>query len=214
MQPTERFAQLFEWQRNAVPLDEAAFLVAAHAHPGLDVDAQLTRLDDLAARCPSATRDGVLAHLFIDEGFHGNEDDYYDPENSMLDSVLDRRSGIPITLSVVAIEVARRVGVTFVGIGAPNHFIVQDQASGAYIDPFNRGRVLDGGDLARLYGGAALPPSDPLEIVGRMLANLKGIYAQRGDTEALRWVLRLRVLLPGTPESEHAELRRLLAHLN
>ncbi len=176
-----------------------AFLIAADAHPQLDVGAQLDRLDDLAARCATATRDGVLAQLFGAEGFHGNEDDYYDPENSMLDTVLDRRIGIPITLSVLAIEVARRVGVALAGIGAPGHFIVRDEDDGTYFDPFNRGRVLDDSERARLYGPAPLEPSTPLAIVGRMLANLKGIYAQRGDADSLRWVMRLRVLLPGAP---------------
>ncbi len=213
-QPTDRFALLIQRSPNAVPLDEMAFLIAAHAHPQLDVGAQLGRLDDLAARCATPTRDGVLAQLFGTEGFHGNEDDYYDPENSMLDSVLDRRIGIPITLSVLAIEVARRVGVTLTGIGAPGHFIVRDADDGTYFDPFHRGRVLDDRERARLYGPAPLEPSDPIEIVGRMLANLKGIYAERGDADSLRWVMRLRVLLPGASAREHAELKRLMAPLN
>lgn len=214
MQPTERFALLIERPAASVPLDETAFLIAAHAHEGLDVGSQLARLDDLASRCPTATRDGVIAHLFATEGFRGNEQDYYDPENSMLDAVLDRRLGIPITLSVLTLEVARRVGVPLVGIGAPSHFIVRDERDGTYIDPFNRGRVLDAHEQAQLYGAAPLEPSTPVEIVGRMLANLKGIYAQRGDVESLRWVMRLRVLLPGAPASEQAELKRLMAPLN
>ena len=96
-----------------------------------------------AARCPDASPDGVLAHLFGSEGFRGNDADYYDPDNPMLDRVLDRRRGIPITLSVVLIEVGRRLGVAFTGIGAPGHFIVRDERSGVYLDPFNGGRVLD-----------------------------------------------------------------------
>ena len=143
MQPTQRFADLMELPAASVPLDEAAFLIAAHAHPGLDVGAQLARLDDLAMRCLDPSRDGVLAHLFGAEGFRGNDADYYDPDNSMLDRVLDRRRGIPITLSVVLIEVGRRLGVPFTGIGAPGHFIVRHDGSGVYIDPFNGGRVLD-----------------------------------------------------------------------
>jgi len=214
MQPTDRFALLLQRPKEAIPLDEMAFLIAAHAHPELDVGAQLARLDDLAARCATATRDGVLAQIFGAEGFHGNEDDYYDPENSMLDTVLDRHVGIPITLSVLAIEVARRVGVTLTGIGAPGHFIVRDESDRTYFDPFNRARVLDDHERARLYGAAPLEPSSSVEIVGRMLANLKGIYVQRGDANSLRWVMRLRVLLPGAPASERAELKRLMAPLN
>jgi len=214
MQPSQRFADLMELPAAAVPLDEAAFLIAAHAHPGLDVGAQLARLDNLAARCPEASRDGVLAHLFGTEDFRGNDADYYDPDNSMLDRVLDRRRGIPISLSVVLIEVGRRLGVPFTGIGAPGHFIVRHEDSGVYLDPFNGGRVLDPTERARLYGAAPLEPSDSIAIVSRMLANLKAIYAQRADADSLRWVIRLRVLLPGAPASEQTELKRLLAHLN
>jgi regulator of sirC expression with transglutaminase-like and TPR domain len=214
MQPSQRFAELMEQPAASVPLDEAAFLIAAHAHPGLDVGAQLARLDDLAARCPDASRDGVLAHLFGIEAFRGNDADYYDPDNSMLDRVLDRRRGIPITLSVVLIEVGRRLGVPFTGIGAPGHFIVCHEGSGVYIDPFNGGRALGAAERAQMYGATPLEPSDSIAIVSRMLANLKAIYAQRGDADALRWVIRLRVLLPDAPASERAELKRLLAHLN
>ncbi len=104
--------------------------------------------------------------------------------------------------------------MTLVGIGAPGHFIVRDEGDGTYVDPFNRGRVLDDNERARLYGAAPLEPSTPVVIVGRMLANLKGIYVQRGDADSLRWVMRLRVLLPGAPASERAELKRLMAPLN
>ena len=83
-----------------------------------------------------------------------------------------------------------------------------------YLDPFNGGRVLDATERAQMYGAAPLEPSDSIAIVSRMLANLKAIYAQRGDADSLRWVIRLRVLLPDAPASERAELKRLLAHLN
>ena len=214
MQVTERFAALVQGPEDALALDEATFLIAAHAHPKLDLAAQLARLDDLAERCATPTRDGVVACLFGSEGFHGNEVDYYDPENSFLDAVLDRRTGIPITLSVVLIEVARRLDVPLVGVGAPGHFIVLDETSGSFLDPFNAGRILDDDDRARLYGGVPLESVGPRAIVSRMLANLKGIYTQQGDIDALRWVVRLRVLFPEAPEEERAQLARLMAPLN
>ena len=214
MEAIERFASLLQRPEASVPLDEVSFLIAADAHPGLDVDAQLARLDALAARCPMHTRAGVLTHLFRDEGFHGNEADYYDPENSMLDSVLDRRMGIPISLSVVLIEVARRLGVTLVGVSAPAHFIVRDESDGTYFDPFAGGRPLDLQDRVRRYGLAPLDPVGTYAIVARMLGNLKGIYVQRGDAESLRWVMRLRVLVPGVPAAERQELARLMAPMN
>ncbi len=154
------------------------------------------------------------AHLFRSEGFHGNDVDYYDPENSFLDAVLDRRTGIPITLSVVLIEVGRRLGVPLVGVGAPGHFIVLDQTSGAFIDPFNGGRILDHDDRTRLYGATPLESVGPRAIVSRVLANLKGIYTQHGDLDGLRWVVRLRVLFPDVPDEERAQLARLMAPMN
>jgi len=214
MQATERFAALVQGPEDDLALDEAAFLIAAHAHLGLDVQAQLARLDDLADGCAERTRDAAIACLFRTEGFRGNDDDYYDPENSFLDAVLDRRTGIPITLSVLLIEVARRVEVPLVGIGAPGHFIVLDEATGVFVDPFNGGRILDARERARLYGGAPLEPVGPKAIVSRMLANLKGIYTQQGDSDALRWVMRLRVLLPGIGDDERAQLAWLMAPHN
>jgi regulator of sirC expression with transglutaminase-like and TPR domain len=214
MQATERFAALVQGPEDALVLDEATLLIAAHAHPELDLATQLARLDDLAERCATRTRDGVIAHLFRSEGFHGNDVDYYDPENSFLDAVLDRRTGIPITLSVVLIEVARRLGVPLVGVGAPGHFIVLDERSGAFVDPFNAGRILDHDDRTRLYGATPLEPVGPRAIVSRVLANLKGIYTQHGDLDALRWVVRLRVLFPDVPDEERAQLARLMAPMN
>jgi regulator of sirC expression with transglutaminase-like and TPR domain len=214
MQVTERFAALVQGPEDVLVLDEVTLLIAAHAHPELDLAAQLARLDDLADRCATRTRDGVIAHLFRSEGFHGNAVDYYDPENSFLDAVLDRRTGIPITLSVVLIEVARRLGVALVGVGAPGHFIVLDEAAHVFVDPFNGGRTLADDDRARLYGDVPLEPVGPRAIVSRMLANLKGIYTQQGDADALRWVMRLRVLLPDVGDDERTQLARLMAPHN
>ena len=101
MDPTTRFAQLVVGPEELLPLDEAALLIAAHAHPGLDVDAQLRRLDALAGEVREPTLDGLRRLLFRDLGFSGNDVDYYDPSNSYLNDVLDRRTGIPITLAVL-----------------------------------------------------------------------------------------------------------------
>jgi hypothetical protein len=113
----------------------------------------------------------------------------------MLDRVLDRRRGIPITLSVVLIEGRPRLGVAFTGIGAPATSSSGTSAAGVprSIQRWPRARRDRAGPL---YGAAPLEPSDSIAIVSRMLANLKAIYAQRGDAGALRWVIRLRVLLP------------------
>ena len=134
-----------------IPLDEAALLIAAQARPDLDVGEELGRLDDLAGGCPEATFDGLARHLFTDLGFRGNTEHYQDPDNSYLDQVLRRRVGIPITLSVLTMEVGRRLGVAIDGVGMPGHFLDpppgRDVPIGGatFLDPFGGGRRLDAG---------------------------------------------------------------------
>jgi regulator of sirC expression with transglutaminase-like and TPR domain len=203
------------------PLDEAALAIAAHARP-LDIARQLDRLDDLAAafEASGASVDavGLCRFLFVESGFVGNRERYYDPDNSMLDQVLDRRRGIPISLSVLAMEVGRRCGVGFVGIGMPGHFLIRSiRDTDAFFDPFDRGMPLDAaGCEARLrriageratLGAGDLAPVDSVDLVGRMLANLHRIYLEATDRANLAWVLRLRTLLP----SSDPALRRQLA---
>jgi regulator of sirC expression with transglutaminase-like and TPR domain len=217
---TGRFAAAV--QRSPVELDEVVLLVAAHAHRGLDVHGQRRRLDDLADRCAEPTVDGVVDLLFGAGGFAGNVAEYHDPRNSYLNDVLDRRTGIPITLSVLTMEVGRRVGVPFVGIGMPAHFIARAANDDtAFVDPFGGGTRLDPDGVRRRYrdvAGATAPwddsflePTEPVAIVGRLLANLKAIFRSRGDRTQLEWVLRLRALVPGLPMSERRELASVLA---
>jgi regulator of sirC expression with transglutaminase-like and TPR domain len=139
-----RFAALVARPDDEIPLDEAALLIAAHARPELDVAAELGRLDELAAGCKEPTVDGVAHHLFDELGFRGNTEQYQDPDNSYLDQVLRRRLGIPITLSVLTMEVGRRLGVLFDGVGMPGHFLIRHRAEPAtFLDPFGGGRRLD-----------------------------------------------------------------------
>lgn len=200
-----RFGELLAGPEDELRLDEAALLIAAADHP-VDVEARLAELDALAAAAPAATVDGLARHLFVAEGFGGNGDDYYDAGNSYLDVVLDRRLGIPITLAVLLMEVARRRGVVVEGVNAPGHFLVR--AEGRLLDPFAGGRPVPDADAVDA------PIAGPHVILARMLANLKAVHIQRGDITALRTVLRLRVLVPGVPESDRAELHRLEARLN
>jgi regulator of sirC expression with transglutaminase-like and TPR domain len=222
--PTDRFAALVQGPEAALPLDEAALLLAAHAELGLDVAGQLARLDDLAARCLEPTVDGVRTLLFGQLALQGNTYEYDDPRNSFIDQVLDRKVGIPISLSVVTIEVGRRVGVPFEGIGLPGHFLVRHLDDPVHLlDPFHHGRLLDVEACASLfqslYGPAApfspslLAPVGPRQILARMLANLKNSYADRGDAPSLEWVLRLRAAIPGVPARELADLARVLVNL-
>ena len=221
----ERFAELMALPAERVPLDEAALCVAAVAQPGLDIAAHLTRLDEIAATIATPTRTGLLHELFESGRFAGNADDYYDPRNSYLDQVLARGLGLPITLAVVAIEVGRRIGVELDGVGMPGHFLVRDRTEPpAFVDVFDRGRLLDAPGCRALFERSMGPPAPwhdeylaPVTtavIVERMISNLRLVYQRRRDRDALRWVMRLRVRCPGATDDDRAELVRLMADLN
>jgi regulator of sirC expression with transglutaminase-like and TPR domain len=216
MNVTERFAAAVAAPAGEMRLDVAAFCLAAHAHPGLDVDRECARLDDLAERCPAPTFDGVRAYLFKTLGFRGNERDYDDPENSFLDSVIERRLGIPITLAVALMEVARRIGAPVHGVGMPGHFLVMDAARvGVWCDPFHGGALYDLEGCRRLFSRvhgnargfsrALLAPTSPHAIVARMLANLEnGRLAT--DPIALGWMCDLHLTLPDLPADQFEQL--------
>ncbi|MBN2336926.1 MAG: transglutaminase family protein [Acidobacteria bacterium] len=205
----------------ALPLDRAALAIAAEEYPGLDTDGYLRRLDVLAARAevligdsrePARVIDGLNEVLFVQEGLSGNGEDYYDPRNSFLNEVLDRRLGIPISLSIIYMEVARRIGFPIGGVGLPGHFLVKHKAAGRgiLIDPFHRGRILTLSDcqelLDRIHDGAItvdaalLEPMGNRAILTRMLYNLKAIYTQREEhLKALSAVDKILMLNPGVP---------------
>ena len=223
-QQTDRFRSLMAAGPNGFALDEACLLIAAHARAGVDVDAGLARLDSLAGEILPPTLDGLVETLFGPGGFRGNEQDYYNPANSLLDQVLDRRVGIPITLAVVAIEVGRRAGVPLWGVSMPGHFLLRDKVDpNMFLDPFNGGRQLGVGDCRRMHhamsGGAPwddsfLNPASKLTIVARVLSNLKSVAAARNDLGMLRWVLLLRQAIPGLSEQEQAEFAQVSARFN
>src|SRR5688572_12877023 len=210
-----------------------ALLIARDASPGLDIEAQARRVDELAApladrglaALPATAQAQILAdHLFVGAGFRGNTEDYYDPRNSLLNEVLDRKTGIPISLSVLYIEVSRRVGVQAHGVGFPGHFLVRvDDGSGTVIvDPYSGGQSLSESALEHLLGRggarikldrAMLAPAPVRHIVARMLMNLRGIYAARADYAHLLVVLdRLIDLVPEVTD-EVRERGMLLARL-
>jgi regulator of sirC expression with transglutaminase-like and TPR domain len=217
---TARFTELLARPEADIALDEAALLIAAHAHPELDVDARLAQLDALGARAAGMSAGELATLLFVDEGFRGNEDDYGDPRNSFLDDVLDRRLGIPITLSVVMLEVGRRCGLQLHGVGMPGHFLVGG-APGEWFDPFHQGARLDLAGCAALFAASHsnarfrpqfLMPVGPRLIVQRMLANLQHSYQQR-DPRAAVWVARLQLRVPGITLSQRGDLAGVLGRL-
>jgi regulator of sirC expression with transglutaminase-like and TPR domain len=212
----KRFVEAVETPAPDVRLDVAALCIAARIRPALDIEAELARLDDLARGCEPATFDGMRANLFDKLGFTGNTHDYADPENSFLDSVITRRTGIPISLSVLTMEVGRRLGLTVEGVGMPGHFLVHDAGRpGVWCDPFNGGALhdLEGcrSLFQRVHGGAHgfhpafLAASTPHEILARMLANLEHGRLAR-DPLQLAWLCELHRAIPGIGEEEQRRL--------
>jgi regulator of sirC expression with transglutaminase-like and TPR domain len=207
------FEQLAKLPDECIDVPTGAALIARDAYGTLDVKRLIARLDDLAAPLEGrdfaslpldAQADAVTAHVFGTLGFRGNEQDYYDPKNSLLPDVLDRKLGIPITLALVYCAVARRLGVRARGVSFPGHFLVRvdgpadaDAADPSsmpvIVDPFFGGRRLDEAGLKKLLERGASTKSQALSIpehlaaampramLVRMLINLKWIYATRGD---------------------------------
>jgi regulator of sirC expression with transglutaminase-like and TPR domain len=216
------FRQLVADPATDPPLDEGALLIDAVA-TGRDVDAGLTRLDELAADASGTHRDasGLARFLFVERGFAGNTLDYADPRNSFLTDVVDRRLGIPISLSVLMIEVGRRIGVALHGVGMPGHFLVGvHDAPGVFVDPFHSGAMLDTDGarelFARLQGPGApfraefLASTPSRLVLLRMLANLQQTYVARRAADA-RWVAQLRLAFPELPEAERGQAADVLA---
>jgi len=197
----------------------AALLIAQEEYPHLDVAGYLGRLDELAAEARSTVRADLppadqvaqLNHyLFVKEGFTGNSNNYYDPRNSFLNDVLDRRTGIPITLSIVYSEVAQRLDLPIYGVSFPGHFLVKYVGEPEIvIDPFFRTIITPAECTQRLrgiYGADArldrrmLNPASPREILVRLLSNLKQIYVEQSElTRALACVDRILLLAPDLP---------------
>jgi regulator of sirC expression with transglutaminase-like and TPR domain len=221
-----------------VDLAEAALLVAEGEYPGLDIRRYLRALDALGQGAQAAISraqamgrftegredEGRLQEtvvwLYGEAGFQGNEEDYYDPRNSYLNEVIDRRTGIPITLAIVLVEVCRRAGIEAAGVSFPGHFLVRTETrrGTVIIDPFS-GRMLGQPEVKALYsratGGAerdpparALEPATKSQILYRLLNNLRGIYASRDDRERLVGVLEHMLVL-----SPSEELRAEIAAL-
>jgi regulator of sirC expression with transglutaminase-like and TPR domain len=200
------------------PLDlaEVALLLARDEYTHLDVETYLSELAALAHEVRGRLRgslvqrvEALARYLFHEHGFVGNERDYYDPRNSYLNDVLDRRTGLPITLSLIAIAVGTRAGLEVQGVALPGHFIARAVAGDELVlfDPYHEGRRLSAGDCEQLVEGAtgesfeatreALASAAPRVIVQRLLTNLKGVYLRREDfTRSARVIQRLLQLAP------------------
>lgn len=216
-----RFAALLA--RDPVPLDEAALAIAEEEYPDLDREDVLVRLDRLGERVRKRARAGsraatllaaIRTELVEEEGFRGNDEDYYDPRNSFLNDVLERRLGIPISLCVLWMEVARRAGLELRGVGYPGHFLAKYGAPGGpeiFVDAHNGGEMLSVDECVARYrartGGRELDRRyleavTTRQILARMLSNLKSIYLDRKDDVRAWSVLdRILLLVPGQFEA-------------
>lgn len=208
--------------REPIPLARGALLIAKEEYPDLEIDRYLDKLEALARECEPLVNQGsntvekiqlLSEFLFTQKGFEGNREYFSDPRNSFLNEVIERRLGIPITLSVIYIEVGRRIGLNLYGVSFPTHFLVKavDQRGELVIDPFNGGPILTVDEirarLTQIYGQPVeLHPSlvkavGTRHILARMLRNLKNIYAQRMDwNRALGALERILMLDPRSLE--------------
>ncbi|MEI8238286.1 MAG: transglutaminase-like domain-containing protein [Actinomycetota bacterium] len=223
MDPTVRFAQLTRGDAERVSLDEWTALIGAafDRSGGRDVVGEsIADLDRLADEC-EPDLESILQRLFGPAGLRGNLGDYGDPRNSYLHDVLRRGLGIPISLSVVALEVGRRLGVPIRGVGLPGHFVIE--CEGAYADPFHGAEVFDvegieaiwrrNTGLAQPLDRRLLASVSPRSIVLRMLNNLKNTFVAMDDPVTLRTLATLREAFPELA-AERAEHARWLRHWN
>lgn len=239
MDHTARLAEIVSGPDAGINLAAAALAVAAPEYPGLDAESCLQQLEDMATVCrlrlgdePGMARKlAVLGeYLFHDLGFQGDLQNFTDPRNSYLNEVLQRRRGIPITLSLVYLEVGRRLGVPVQGVSFPGHFLVRVDVDDIprIIDPFSGGAVLGDAELEKRLEQAApqgeqrdlsraLAPASRRDIIVRMLRNLKNIYVNGEDmARALRIMNFILVVYPEFPRElrDRAYLYDRLDHLH
>ena len=216
-----RLALLAAGEEADLDLARAALYLAAEEYPTLDPDAYVARLDAMAADAAALPLEtapplgrllALNRYLFAEQGFTGNAYHYYDPRNSFLNDVLDRHTGIPITLSVVYLEIGWRLELPLAGVGMPGHFLVgyYPEDEPRYVDAFNQGRLLSRDECAArlqeqfgsgfVFHDEHLAPVSKRQILTRMLANLKQIYLQCQDLDrALAAVERILLLNPDQP---------------
>ena len=224
----EEFARMMTRPEEDLDLGRAALLVAGEEYPELDVAEHLRRLDGYADAVRQLAPNGLspeeLAsllgrYLFVEQGFQGNSADYYNPDNSYFNRVLDTHIGIPITLSLLFLEVARRVGLRCRGVGMPGHFLVGLEGSEYYFDPFNGGSTLTADDCRRLAEGLFgsrmtwrddyLTPCTKYEFLFRLLNNLKMVYERTGVSDKAAGVIQRMIMVNPEAASLYKDLAEM-----
>lgn len=246
----EKFAQQMTLPESEIDLAKAALYLAQEETPDLEIEPYIAQLDEWGQqvqaslpeqRYPLRVIQCINHFLYEELGFVGNEQDYYDPRNSFLNEVMERRTGIPITLALVYLEIARRIDFPMVGIGMPGHFLIRPEFkdAGIFVDAFHQGEVLFPEDceqrLQQIYQEPIALKPEFLEAVtkrqflARMLTNLKVIYINQQDLQrALSVMERLLLIFPdavaqqrdrgllyyqlGQPQPAIADLKTYLAH--
>lgn len=234
MAPTTRQRLARQVRRSDADLAELALCIGAEADRDLDVDGTLLRIDALADGLrtsgslvgdPEADARALAAHLYGQLGFTGDAEDYHHPANGLLHRVLDRRRGMPITLSVLYVAVARRVQVPAWGIAHPGHYYVgvgtRDRT--VVLDPFAGGTVVGHDELAARvraatagqvpFTRALLRPAGPAITTRRILNNLTRDYTNRGELDEALWTVDCKLVLPNAVADDHRARGELLAHL-
>ena len=204
-----------------IELDRAALEIARMEYPELHGGEAIAALDRYAAMIADRAHDlsdgqrfveTASAYLFEELGLKGNDEDYYDPDNSYLNRVIERKLGIPITLSVIYIEVARRLAKPVFGIGLPGHFLIRydDGDYSTYIDPYHGGTLLDADGCCRLAQAESLEPEylapvDKRSIAMRMINNLRQIYFSRRDSTRVLRLLDMLIEADPAAADEHKQ---------
>lgn len=228
-QVRNQFSQIAALPGDKIDLVRTGLLIARIAYPKLNEFYYLARLAQMGARLKSRISDAsdpyicieeINQILFEEEGFRGNTVNYYDPENSFLNRVIDRKLGIPISLSVIYMGVGQRAGLDIRGVGLPGHFITAllHQSRSIFIDPFNRGNILSQEECRqlgkeRVFEMHLLDPISPKAILERMLRNLKAIYLHTNDDlrafQMIHWILEINP----DAQSELRERGLLYSHM-
>ncbi len=205
--------QFRSWAGQDRDLEEGAFLLARFCYPDLDIAKYRDALDQIAVEVKPRIKslkkspDNVVRilnyHLFDHLDFHGNTVNYYDPDNSYLNQVIDQRLGIPISLSVLMLLVAKRLSLPLVGVGLPGHFLIRYEGPGQktdpqiYIDPFNRGQILTKEECAKFIQEAGYGHREEYfrtftssEILIRMMRNLIFVYNRLQEIQKVEWLSR------------------------
>ncbi|BAZ25461.1 hypothetical protein NIES4073_63660 [Kalymmatonema gypsitolerans NIES-4073] len=213
------FDQEIQQPDERIDLAKAALYIAQEEYPNIDPEEYLNAFDTMALeleerlpsqRYPLRVIQSINQYLYDDLGYAGNVEDYYDPRNSYLNDVIERRLGIPITLALVYLELARRIDFPMVGVGMPGHFLIRPDIADTeiFIDTFNGGEIMFPQDcqerLTQFYQQPVqlqpefLATVSKRQILARMLANLKYIYLNQQELEkALAAVERILLLFPG-----------------